>query len=256
MKSLPLAGHFIRRELRERYRGSFTGFGWAVLQPLLQLAIYAFVFVNVFKAKVPGADAPGYVPFLVMAMWPWIALSEALTRATTSVQDNAALTGKVALPRELLVFATCATSFLLHGGGFIAIVIVLALGGQGVHLAMLPFALLLYLPLFALAFGFALLFSAVQVFVRDLAQVLAQLLTLIMFASPVFYDRSLLPSQYQLWLSLNPFTFYAESMRALLLGHGQIEPMSVVIAVAVALGALALGHWVFRRLDPHFEDFL
>ena len=64
MSRTTLATHFIWRELRERYRGSFTGFGWALLQPLLQLAIYAFVFVQIFKARVPGADAPGYVPFL------------------------------------------------------------------------------------------------------------------------------------------------------------------------------------------------
>lgn len=67
MNSARLARHFVARELRERYRGSFTGFGWALLQPLLQLAIYAFIFVQVFKARVPGADAPGYVPFLVVA---------------------------------------------------------------------------------------------------------------------------------------------------------------------------------------------
>ena len=57
MSRLVLAAHFIKRELRERYRGSFTGFGWALLQPLLQLAIYAFVFVQIFKARVPGAGA-------------------------------------------------------------------------------------------------------------------------------------------------------------------------------------------------------
>ena len=81
MHKLALATHFIRRELKERYRGSFTGFGWALLQPLLQLAIYAFVFVQIFKARVPGAGAPGYVPFLVVAMWPWIAFSEAIFRS-------------------------------------------------------------------------------------------------------------------------------------------------------------------------------
>lgn len=248
--------HFIRRELRERYRGSFTGFGWALLQPLLQLAIYAFVFVQIFKARVPGAGAPGYVPFLVVAMWPWVAFSDAIVRSTTALQDNAALIGKVALPREVLVLAPCSASFLLHVSGFIAILVALALSGQGIQLERLPLALILYIPLFAFTFGVALLLSALQVFVRDLVQMLGQLLTLMMFASPIFYDRANLPERYQSWIDLNPFTFYVESFRSLLLGYGEMQWSSLLVALLVAVLVLAFGHWVFRRLDPHFEDFL
>jgi len=256
MKAARLAAHFIRRELRERYRGSFTGFGWALLQPLLQLAIYAFVFVQIFKARVPGVDAPGYVPFLVVALWPWIAFSEAILRSTTAIQDNAALIGKVALPREMLVLAPCSASFLLHACGFVAVLLVLAVSGHGIALEMIPLAVLLYLPLFALAFGIALLCAAVQVFVRDLVQILGQLLTLVMFASPVFYDRSLLPEQYRHLLDLNPFTFYIEGFRSLLLGYGQVRWEATLVALVIAAATLLFGHWVFRRLDPHFEDFL
>ncbi len=256
MKAARLAAHFIRRELRERYRGSFTGFGWALVQPLLQLAIYAFVFVQIFKARVPGADAPGYVPFLVVAMWPWIAFSEAILRSTTAIQDNAALIGKVALPRELLVLAPSSASFLLHLGGYVAILVVLAVAGQGVNIAMLPLVLLAYLPLYALAFGIALLCAGIQVFVRDLVQALAQVITLLMFASPIFYDRATLPEAYRHWLDLNPFTVYIETLRALLLGHGEIDPARIMIGLLVAAAVLAFGLFVFRRLDPHFEDFL
>lgn len=256
MRNAKLAQHFIARELRERYRGSFTGFGWALLQPLLQLAIYAFVFVEIFKARVPGADAPGYVPFLVVALWPWVAFSDALARATVAIQDNAALIGKVALPRAVLVLAPCAASFLLHIGGFVAIVMALALAGTGISLVHLPLALLLYVPLFVLAFGIALVLAAAQVFVRDLAQVLAQLLMLLMFASPVFYTRANLPERFQAWLDLNPFTFYAEGFRSLLLGYGTFAWGRLAVACAIALAAMLVGRWVFRRLDPHFEDFL
>ncbi|MGB0134540.1 ABC transporter permease [Dokdonella sp.] len=256
MSQATLATHFIWRELRERYRGSFTGFGWALLQPLLQLAIYAFVFVQIFKARVPGADAPGYVPFLVVAMWPWVAFSDAVVRSTTAIQDNAALIGKVALPRELLILAPCSASFMLHGGGFIAILVALAVAGQGVQLQNLPIALLLYVPMFAYTFGVALLFASLQVFVRDLAQMLGQLLMLMMFAAPIFYDRANLPEQYRGWLDLNPYTFYAEGFRSILLGHGSFPWTSLLIAILIASVTLFIGHWVFKRLDPHFEDFL
>jgi lipopolysaccharide transport system permease protein len=94
------------------------------------------------------------------------------------------------------------------------------------------------------------------VFVRDLVQALGQLLPLLMFGAPVFYDRTLLPERFQGWLDLNPFTFYAESFRALLLHHGRIDLAHVGIALATALLCLLFGRWLFRRLDPHFEDFL
>ena len=87
---------FIARDLKNRFAGSFSGGLWALLQPLLQLAVYSFVFVHVFKARIPGADAPGYLPFLVVALWPWTAFAEAVLRSTTAIQDNAALIGKVA----------------------------------------------------------------------------------------------------------------------------------------------------------------
>lgn len=256
MKFARLAQHFIARELRERYRGSFTGFGWALLQPLLQLAIYAFVFVHVFKAKVPGADAPGYVSFLVVAMWPWVAFSDALVRSTPAIQENAALIGKVALPRELLVLAPCAASFVLHTSGFVAILVALALSGTPIELAYLPLALLLYVPMFLLVFGLSLALAALQVFVRDLVQILGQLLMLLMFAAPVFYARESLPQQWRGWLDANPFTFYAESFRALLLGYGDVRPGMLTLACLIATLTFLCGWWLFRRLDPHFEDFL
>ncbi|HNR91675.1 MAG TPA: ABC transporter permease [Dokdonella sp.] len=256
MNSARLARHFVARELRERYRGSFTGFGWALLQPLLQLAIYAFIFVQVFKARVPGADAPGYVPFLVVALWPWVAFSDALVRSTVAIQDNAALIGKVALPREVLVLAPCAASFVLHMGGFIAIVLALAVTGTPIDLAYLPAAVLLYIPLFLLALGFAFALAALQVFVRDLVQILSQLLMLLMFAAPVFYARESLPQRWQGWLDANPFTFYAEAFRSLLLGYGEIGLRPLAAACLVAAVVLLAGRALFRRLDPHFEDFL
>lgn len=246
---------FFRRELENRFAGSFTGGLWALFQPLIQLAVYSFVFVHVMKARIPGADAPGFVPFLVTALWPWIAFSEAIIRSTTVVQDNAALIGKVALPREVLVIATVATSFAVHLTGYIAILVVLTFAGTRIDLAGLVPAILLFVPLFALALGFALIAASTQVFVRDLAQALPQLFMLLQFAAPIFYDTSQ-TGDFGRWLFLNPFTFYADAFHALLLHHGEVGLRRLAIALAVAAIVLFVGHRVFRRLDPHFEDFL
>ncbi len=247
---------FIDRELRNRFAGSFTGGLWALIAPLIQLAVYAFVFVHILPARIPGANAPGYVPFLFAALWPWNALAESLVRSTTVVQENAALIGKIALPREVLVLASASASFIVNFAGFVAIVLVLALAGNDVQLAGLAPALALYLVLFLFALGLSLAFAAIQVFVRDLAQALGQILMILLFCAPIFYDRSLVPAQYQRLLDLNPFTFYADAFRVALLHHGSTDVTRVAIAVAIALVMLFVGHRIFRRLDPHFEDFL
>jgi len=256
MSALRLALHFIRRDLESRYLGSFSGGLWALVQPLVQLAVYSFVFVYVFKAKAPGADAPGYVPFLALALWPWSAFAESLTRATTAIQDNAALIRKVAMPREVLVFASVSAGFLVQGVGFLAIIIALRLFGVPIDLFALPLAVLGYLQLFVLALGFAFLFAAIQVFVRDLSAALPQLLMLWMFASPVFYARESLPQAYRPLLGFNPFTHYPEFFRGALLRTPAPSLASDAIALFGAVLVLAIGWAVFRRLNPHFEDFL
>jgi lipopolysaccharide transport system permease protein len=256
MPAVALTLRFLQRDLRNRFAGSFSGVLWALFQPLLQLAITSFVFIHVFKARVPGADAIGFVPFLATALWPWTAFAEAILRSTTAIQDNAALIGKVALPKEVLVLASVGTSFAIHIVGFVAVVFVLAAAGQGVRLQAVPAALLLYIPLAALSLGLALICASIQVFVRDLVQALGQLLPLLMFGAPVYYDRLQLPERFRSLLDFNPFTFYAESFRALLLGHGDIGLGRILAALLIAAAVLGLGHWLFRRLDPHFEDFL
>ena len=79
---------------------------------------------------------------------------------------------------------------------------------------------------------------------------------MMMFAAPIFYDRTNLPERFQVLLDLNHFTFYVEGMRNLLLGYGEFPWHGLLIAILVAGLTLAFGLWLFRRLDPLFEDFL
>lgn len=256
MRALSLALNFTRREIRNRYLGSFSGGLWALLQPLMQLAVYSFVFVYIFKARLPNADASGFVPFLVMGLWPWIAFSESITRSTTVLQENSALIGKVALPREVLVIASVSASLLLHLIGFVAICVAMACWDTPINLSMLPVALLVYLQMALLALGLSFMFSSLQVFVRDLGQMLTQVMMLWQFTSPIFYPREMLSEPYRTWMGFNPFTYYPEQMRALLLGSKSVGNLAPVSALFVALAVLVFGIFVFRRLDSHIEDFL
>lgn len=256
MAALSLTLHFVRREISNRYLGSFSGGLWALLQPLIQLAVYSFVFVYVFRQGAPPGSPVGYVPFLFMGLWPWTMFAESLSRATTVIQDNAALIGKVALPRDVLVFSVVAGSFAVQIVGFVLICLVLRIAGVPVDLLALPIALLAFVQLFVFTLGFAFLFAGIQVFVRDLAPALPQLLMLWMFASPILYARESLPEAAQRYLDLNPFAAYPQIFRTLLVHTTPIGLSSLAVSMAVALAVFGLGYSSFRRVQSHFEDFL
>ena len=255
MSSASLTLRFISRELRNRFAGSFSGGLWALFQPLLQLAVYSFVFVHVFKARIPGADAPGYVPFLVAALWPWTAFAEAVLRSTTAIQDNAALIGKVAVPHALYVDTRVAGAALVDLAGFGVVLAALPLSGVDLAWSGLPVLVpaLATVALWGLAAARAL--AVLQVFLRDIAAVIGQLLTLGFFLTPVLYDRTSLPAGVADALAFNPLAPPIEALRAALTGAPVAWPALAASALAGA-GLLAAATLFMRRARSHLEDFL
>lgn len=247
---------FIRRELNTRYLGSISGMLWVLLHPVALLLLYNFLFGTVFQTRLEGVPAELLLAYVAVALWPWLMFSEGLSRATAAVQDHGALLGKVAVPAGLLVLANLATTFALHSVGFLFILLVFKLSGQ----PLLWSGFLWVLPgislLFVFTLGLALLTSAIQVLIRDLAQVLGQLLGFWFFLTPVLYGRKQLPESLHPWFDLNPLSFYAEASRTVLLDRPGPGWPQLGIAVLVAAASLGVGLWVFRRLRPHFEDFL
>jgi lipopolysaccharide transport system permease protein len=251
-----LLRQFVARDLQQRYLGSLSGGLWALLQPLALLAIYAVVFVEVLKVRLPDRVGADFVPFLVTALWPWTAFAESLNRAVNAFPENASLLSKVALPREVLVLAPVTSSFLVHTTGFIAVLVVLAAIGKPIHASgVLPAALAMIL-LFGFSAGLALALASLQVFVRDLGHALAQFLTLLFFLSPVFYAPEMLPPRLARWLDANPISSYLGAVRGPLLGMHDNPWSGLLLPLVFAIAALWLGWWVFRRLRRHLEDFL
>jgi ABC-type polysaccharide/polyol phosphate export permease len=251
-----LLRQFVARDLRQRYLGSISGGLWALLQPLAMLAIYAVVFVEILKVRLPERVGADFVPFLVTALWPWTAFAESLNRAVNAFPENAGLLSKVALPRELLVLAPVASTFIVHCTGFVAVLLVLVLLGKDLHGAGAPQAAVAMLLLLGFSTGMSLALASLQVFVRDLGHALGQFLTLWFFLTPVFYAPEMLPERLQAWLGVNPMSGFIGAVRGPLLdmpGHGPAALLAPLLATTLAL---AIGIWVFRRLQRHLEDFL
>ena len=249
-----LLAHFLRRELTLRYLGSVTGLAWALLAPLAFLAVYDFVFTNVFKAT--SFAGTSFLAFVAVALWPWLAAQEALMRGTLSLAGYAGMIRKVAFPHEIVVLASVAATFLLQFVGYVAVLAVLAALGQPIHLAGLALAVPIWLIVALGVCGIAFALASLQVFVRDVEHVLAPVLMILMYLTPILYPLSIVPENLRGFVAANPFTWAVTRLRDALLDGRLALDWSDVGAVVVALLLFLAGRLVFRRLSPHFEDFV
>ena len=246
---------FIRREIENRYAGSVMGIGRALLQPVLVLLTYAFIFTAVFKVRPPQSDTP-YLLFVAVALWPWLAFQEGVLRGMQAVVSNAALVKKVRFPRHYLVHAAVISTFLVHSVGYALVLTLLTLFGYRIHFTGIGFAFVLMPVLYAFTVGLALAACAVQVYVRDVEQLVGQVLSLALYLTPVLYSVQMLPDWIQTMMPFNPMTPFAESFRsAWIIGLG-VSWVSLMQAVVYAAVSLGVGAWIFQRVEANFEDVL
>jgi ABC-type polysaccharide/polyol phosphate export permease len=246
--------NFYVREIRIRYLGTSTGLAWALIHPIVMLGVYHFVFTSVFRA---GAfSGHSFLAFVAVALWPWLAAQEALSRASVSLAGYAGLIRKAAFPTEAIVYASVAATFTVQIVGYLAVLVVLRLVGEPVRLEGLLVAVPLWLVLMVAVAGVALALASLQVFIRDVEHVLIPLLMILMYVTPILYPLTLVPEPFRPWIAANPFSWLVTRMRdALLQGELAFAPGDA-LAVVVSLALFAGGLWMFRRLAPYFEDFI
>lgn len=239
------------RELKARYRGSVLGFFWSLVNPLLLLSVYTFVFSVVFRPRAAGADP--YALFVVAGLFPWIWLSTSALEGSMSLLANSGLIKKAVFPAELLpmvtVFANL-THFLL-ALPIVAVALAVGrwlgypVGGWGA--LALPAVLLLHLPLVS---GLALGAAALTVHFKDLRDLLANLMTLLFFLTPVLYPLAAVAHLKPVWWAVraNPFTPFTLAYQETLFAGRLPGPGLWLQMVTVSLAAWAIGAWLFERL--------
>jgi lipopolysaccharide transport system permease protein len=272
-----LLSAFVRRDLKARIEGSLLGRVWPVLQPAILFTIYYVIFSKLlrvgFSDTMPphGDEAKGWRStfFLITGILPWTALAESLARGTGVVLENANLIKKIAFPSELLPIYQVIVYHVYFLVGF-AILLVLELiinGGLPVALVWFPAVLLVQMMFIS---GLAMLFSAANVFVRDIMQAVPMLLTFWMFTTPVFYDLTAIqatgafsgkPGEID-WTAFAGTAMHYNPM-AILLGiyrsmfsFGMVEfPLVGFLKLAlVAAITLWLGYAYFLRSKGRFAD--
>ena len=244
------------RELRARFVGSAGGWWWSLLHPLLQLAIYAVVFGTIFRVRFPELGRHDFLTFVAVALWPWLIFQDGILRGAQAIQANAGLIKKVAFPHSALVYASVAATFAIHAIGFVLVLIALSIFDVGID----PLGAVLALPILGLLLlatvSVALVCAAAQVFLRDIEQILGPLMMVGLYASPVLYSVTSVPPNLQFIVAANPLTHFIEPLRSLLLsGSATIVWSDILVWLLVPLAFLAAKAG-FRRLSPHFEDFI
>jgi len=250
-----LALNFFQREISGRYVGSVSGIFWILIHPLALLGIYSVVFTAIFRVSMPDMGAGGFVAFVALALWPWLAFQEGVLRGALAVQANAGLVKKVAFPNELLVHGAVSATYAVHGIGFLAALGVIALMGNPLHFEALPLVAILLLVQLFFTLGLALGLSALQVMLKDVEHFLTPFLMIWFYATPVLYSVSMVPERLQQLMSLNPLAYSVGRIRDLLM-HGGGFILSDGAALLGGVLVFIIGRWFFNRLAPHFEDFL
>jgi ABC-type polysaccharide/polyol phosphate export permease len=253
-RAIFLFSELLRRDLSARYAGSFGGPVWALLNPLILCGLYAFVFVAVLRLPAPAGFGGSYAEFLLAGLLPWLGFQEAVSRSTSSIAEQGHLVKKVQFPVELLVLSSVAAALVLElvGVGILALA-VLVLGRGELHPAVFVLALGFEV---VLLLGPCLLLATLNVFFRDLAQLITPILTMALYLTPILYPASLVPSFAAPLLAVNPVADLVALFRASLFG-GPLPPAGRILGWCVAFLLLAAAsHRLFRRSRPLFSDLL
>ena len=246
---------FAVRELKQRYVGSMMGLFWAVIHPLILLVSYTFVFSGILKI---GADRrwgiDSYPLFLFCGILPWLFFQETLLRSAGTILENTHLIKKTVFPSEILPLSIVAANLLNHAVGFAVLLGVLVwFKPIGWPVLLLPL-FLLGLVLFTV--GLSWIAAAVNVFFRDTAQILGDMLTFWFWFTPIFYLPAMVPARFRPWLAANPLTHVVEAYRQALLFDRAPSWSSGLFLYASGLLLFVVGGVFFRVAKREFVDVI
>lgn len=252
----------VQREIKARYKDSALGVLWSLFKPIVQLAIY---YVAIGKFLGAERAIPEFAIFVFAGLTAWALFSETLSLSTRSIVDNAGLIKKVYLPREIFPVAATGSALFNFAVQFVVLFLATVVVGQvpfSPSLILLPFALLLLL---SFAFGLGLLFSAVNVYFRDMQHLVEVLLILLFWASPIVYSYDLVHEMLQgNWLEqlylANPITVGVIAFQKSMWVAGQDQawpPNLELMILAATLFSFAfvwLSQRVFAKLEGNFAQ--
>ena len=253
------------RDIRSKYRRTALGQGWSLLNPVIQITIYSVVFGYVLRIKPTPATSSGldvFVLWLGAALLPFLFFATVINTGALSLIANANLIQKVYFPRESLVLAnlfSCVFSFLIE---IVVLHVAVLLFGGTIRIELVALTMLLIIMLAAFAFGLALLSSVATVYFRDTQYLLTLLMQAWFYATPIFYPIALIQrrlgadSTGYLLYRLNPMQRFTAAFRDTIYNGTVPDLATIGICAGYTVGAVLVGHAVFRRLEGRLAEEL
>jgi ABC-2 type transport system permease protein len=248
------------RELRTKYRRSFLGWTWSMLNPLATVAVYAFVFGHLFQASHQPGDPSGvdaYALYLLCGLLPWNCFTMVSGLGMGSVLGNSALVKKAAFPREVLVFAQS-----MHGlvqfsieMGILAVIMLIA---GSMFLPWLPVILVQMLLLLLFATGIGLGLAAINVYFRDVSYLWEIFTRVLFFATPIVYSPDILEGRVSGWveaiLRWNPMAVFIRGFRHSFYDGAFVGWAELGAAALAAFISMTLGWMIFTKMSRRFAE--
>lgn len=249
-----LLRELVRRDFSQRYAGSLLGFAWSFIQPLWQLALLSYVFSIIMRAPLDTEPTDRFWVFLFCGLLPWTAIHEGILRSATVVVEHADMVKKIAFPAEVLVVSVVTTALIHQGITLVVFLGALTVAGEiaWTKLFLLPVALVFQV---ALTLGIGYLVAAVQVYFRDMVQVLGLVMNAWFYVTPIVYPIAMVPQKFWGVIQANPLAVLVTLYRYAFLGGDAARWQGGFLALTLTTAFfLVFGMWLFQRLKPGFAD--
>jgi len=243
-----------KRDFQRQYMGSYLGFVWVYLQPLLFITVLYVVFTFGFRTG-SSADGVPFVVHLISGMIAWFYIAENLNAGVRVIKDHSFLLKKVDFRLSMLPIVKLMSSAAPHLF-FIFIAVLIAIL-NGIYPSFYLFQLIYYFAaMLALLLGLAWLTSSTNLFVSDVSKLIGVIVTFGFWLTPVFWDISRIPGKYQWIVQLNPATYIVEGYRDSIINHIGFweKPYQTLYYWILTFIMLKVGIKVFQKLRPHFAE--
>lgn len=245
-----MLSNLVKKDLKVRYKGSVLGFLWTFLNPLLQLIVYTIVFSTIMKVNIDK-----FYIYLFIGLIPWLFFATCIQAGTTSILINKDLVKKIYFPRIILPISTVNSAFMNMLYSMVIVIFTLVVSGIGLsrYILFLPIAMIVQ---YLLVLGMIFIFSALNVYFRDLEHILNIVVMIWFYLTPVVYTMDMIPKEYRFWFYLNPMTGIINFYRDILY-YKQMPSFSSFGGVLVyGVLMIILGYFIFDRLQKKFAEEL